>query len=229
MRLKLWIGLCKHHSPVTGVSYHHLEAVAPCSVPRVFCDALLHPIYIFLTRFWDCFGLKPLCAIPAGVRCGCTLGLARGITWPSAQSPVELLWALCEGLWLGHSSEGWYMGYLGQSIPWADPQLCRGMEWLGRVQQAQTSLSPSLLDQSPSDRHSAEVLCYCLPKESKSLCLVLQYPPPPSITPSRFSSFAPGVLASSQLRLLHAVLWYLNRIFVSCPARLCRAAGSLSP
>lgn len=77
---------------------------------------------------------------------------------PSAQSPVELLRALCEGLWLGHSSEGWYKGCLGQSIPWAHPQLCRATEWLGRMQQAHTSLSTSLLDESPRNRHSAEML-----------------------------------------------------------------------
>lgn len=57
----------------------------------------------------------------------------------------------------GHSSEGWYKGYLGQSIRWADLQLCRAVEWLGRVQHAHTSLSPSLLEQSPSNqcRHAA--------------------------------------------------------------------------
>lgn len=183
MRLKLWIGLCKLHSPVTGVSYHQLEAVAPCSVPRVFCDALLHSIYIFLTRFWDCFGLKPLCAIPAAVRCGCTLGLAQGITWPSAQSPVELLW--CEGLWLGHSSKGWYMGYLGQSIPWADPQLCRGMEWLGRVQQAQTSLSlhPCWI-KVPVTGTVQRCCAIAFLKRVKALGLIINHSLHPSLHPS---------------------------------------------
>lgn len=33
---ELWAGLCKHHRSVTGVSYHQLKAVTPCSVPQCF-------------------------------------------------------------------------------------------------------------------------------------------------------------------------------------------------
>lgn len=72
-----------------------------------------------------------------------------------------------------------------------------------------TSLSPSMLDQSPSEGHSAEMLCYCLPKKkSQILHMVLWYPPPslPPFLPPAFrlfyfcSSITPGVLAGSQLR-----------------------------
>lgn len=82
------------------------------------------------------------------------LGSGTGYNLPSAQSPVELLWALCEGLWLGHSSEGWHKGHLSQSIPWAALQ-GNGVAGKGA---AGTRLSPSLLDQSPSNGHSAEML-----------------------------------------------------------------------
>lgn len=68
---ELWAGLCKHHRSVTGVSYHHLKAVTPCSVPKCFmrhCSNHLNFPHQILGLLW----LKCLCAIPAALRCGCT-------------------------------------------------------------------------------------------------------------------------------------------------------------
>lgn len=63
---------------------------------------------------------------------------------------------------------------------------------------------PSMLEQSASEGHSAEMLCYCLPKKKSnsapgSLVPTSSLPPPFQLFCS-CSSITPGVLAGSQLR-----------------------------
>jgi len=48
------------------------------------------------------------------------------------------------------------------------------------------SLSPSMLDQSPSKGHSAEILCCCLPKKESNCMPGSLVPTSPSLPPSRF-------------------------------------------
>lgn len=209
MRLKpLWVGLYKHHSPwhcfpnaapVTVGSYHQLKASLLCRQSILWCigPTHLHLPHQVLGLVWTQVLMCHSSSVQVWLQKP-TLRLARGIKWPSAKRPAELVHSSKRGYgWVrvvrdGTRSTG------AAACPGQTPQLHRAGRQRGGWGRYDAggmlgtmSLSPSMLDQSPSEGHSAEMLCYCLPqKESKPVRGSLVPTSPIPLSLPLFSSFA---------------------------------------